>query len=55
MLIGVKFQREHGFVLDIGRMRASFEVYGYQFQSELNDGAALDAGEETLRAVVDWR
>jgi hypothetical protein len=52
MLIGLKFQREHGFVLDIGRKRASFEVNGYQFQGKLNDGDMLDTDDEALRAVV---
>jgi hypothetical protein len=52
MLIGLNFQREHGFLLDVGRMRASFVVNCYQFQSMLNDGDVLDAGEEALRAVL---
>jgi hypothetical protein len=53
MLIGLKFQREHEFVLDIGRMHASFVVNGYQFHGKLNDGAVLDTGEEALHAVVE--
>jgi hypothetical protein len=53
LLIRLKFQREHGFVLDIGRLRASLVMNGYQFQGKLNDGAVLDAGEEARREVVE--
>jgi hypothetical protein len=49
----LKFPRERGFVLDIGRLRASLVMNGYQFQGKVNDGAVLDAGEEARREVVD--
>lgn len=35
VLIGLRFQRQPGFVLDVGRKRASFVVQGYEFKGNL--------------------
>lgn len=53
ILSGLDFQRENGFVLDLGRMRASFVLNRYMFQGGWSGSKVLDTSGETMRAVVE--